>query len=302
MPPTLVDTSPVAASMAGAPSLRVAPRPGRHDAQQEGSGFIAWSGLNGAGGFALMCLATVMAATPVPAQPSDVSSGNQHPASRSLGDLSGENQPASTRAMIARLDELWRRSDPLENFYLSAEAVEPSRTAIARASLRERFLMQAPHHYLLNAGDPEAALREVDAFEQSLGAAAATLPPEARLQLQSFRALCHLRLGEQENCLHHHNADSCLFPIQGGGVHRLQRGSRGAVGVFTGILEEFPHDLRARWLLNIAAMTLGEHPDGVPEKWRSNPSASPRITTSDGSPTWPVRSGSPLTSTPAAWS
>ena len=58
-------------------------------------------------------------------------------------------------------------------------------------------------------------------------------------------------MGEQENCLINHNADSCLFPIQAGGVYKLPHGPRGAVGVLTELLEKFPGDLRARWLLNI---------------------------------------------------
>jgi hypothetical protein len=81
------------------------------------------------------------------------------------------------------------------------------------------------------------------------------------------KALCHLRAGERANCLLNHNGDSCLFPIQGGGVHQLRTGSEGAVAVLTEQLQRFPGDLRARWLINIAYMTLGEYPAGVPARW-----------------------------------
>jgi hypothetical protein len=47
-------------------------------------------------------------------------------------------------------------------------------------------------------------------------------------------------------------------------VHRQQAGSREAVKQFTAYLEDAPEDLRARWLLNIASMTLGEYPQRVP--------------------------------------
>src|SRR5690606_28951475 len=83
--------------------------------------------------------------------------------------------------------------------------------------------------------------------------------------------LCHLRMGEQANCLLNHNADSCLFPIQGGGVHQDQSGSRAAMRLLLALLERHPDRLDARWLLNLAAMTLGEYPAGVPERWRIAP-------------------------------
>lgn len=186
-----------------------------------------------------------------------------------LGDLS-ELQPASTRAMIERINAAWRASDPLKNFYLSAEAVEPSRAEFDRANLPDRALLPSPFRFLLNAGDPAAALAELAKFEATLRAAG-TPPPEIQQQLLTFKALCYLRQGEQENCLHHHNADSCLFPIRGGGVHQLTAGSRAAIPVLEELLELSPRDLRARWLLNLAYMTLGEYPAAVPRKWRIDP-------------------------------
>jgi hypothetical protein len=79
-----------------------------------------------------------------------------------------------------------------------------------------------------------------------------------------------LRLGEQENCLNNHNADSCLLPIQGGGVHKQTRGSRNAIQVLQDLLDTQPSPYAA-WLLNIAYMTLGEYPDQVPAQWRIPP-------------------------------
>ena len=51
-----------------------------------------------------------------------------------------------------------------------------------------------------------------------------------------------------------------------GGPHPaggLARGGRW----FTAYLDEWPGDLRVRWLLNIASMTLGEYPDKVPPRY-----------------------------------
>src|SRR5262249_28575698 len=41
----------------------------------------------------------------------------------------------------------------------------------------------------------------------------------------------------------------------------------GAIAVLTEQLHESPQDLSARWLLNLAHMTLGEYPDKVPTQW-----------------------------------
>jgi hypothetical protein len=68
-----------------------------------------------------------------------------------------------------------------------------------------------------------------------------------------------------------HVGESCLLPIRGGGVHTQQEGSRHAIPVFLELLDTAPHYAAARWLLNIAAMTVGDWPDKVPEKYRIPP-------------------------------
>jgi hypothetical protein len=77
-----------------------------------------------------------------------------------------------------------------------------------------------------------------------------------------------LRRGEVENCVECVGRSSGIFPIAGEAVHRNEAGSREAVKWFTAYLAESPRDLRVIWLLNIAAMTLGEYPDKVPPEYR----------------------------------
>src|SRR5690606_21833671 len=120
---------------------------------------------------------------------------------------------------------------------------------------------------LLRAGEPIAALEQFETHEAALAMAADGTPSTLHVAIQNAKALCHLRLGEQENCLHHHSVDSCILPIQGGGVHVLRQGSEGAVATLQPHLQRYPGDLRARWLLNIAYMTLGEYPERVPSQW-----------------------------------
>ncbi len=80
-------------------------------------------------------------------------------------------------------------------------------------------------------------------------------------------ALSHLRLGEQQNCLLNHTSASCILPIQQAGFHELEDGSREAIRLYTGLLEEEPRRWDYRWLLNIAHMTLGEYPEQVDPRW-----------------------------------
>jgi hypothetical protein len=80
-------------------------------------------------------------------------------------------------------------------------------------------------------------------------------------------ALAYLRLAEAKNCVAHHNTDSCLLPIRGGGVHVDPEPSRKAIEVLTGLLARWPDHLQSRWLLNIAWMTVGGWPDQVPRRF-----------------------------------
>ncbi len=81
-------------------------------------------------------------------------------------------------------------------------------------------------------------------------------------------ALTHLRIGEVENCLNCRTGESCILPIRKGGVHRQPGGSRHAIEYLERVLGKNAEHAGARWLLNIAYMTLGEYPDAVPESWR----------------------------------
>jgi hypothetical protein len=122
---------------------------------------------------------------------------------------------------------------------------------------------------LLLSGDTAEATGLLD----GLLARQEALDPALRDQLQRLAAIAWLRLGEQENCVHGHNAESCLMPIRGAGVHVRQRGARRAMELYQELLGRHPDDLEARWLLNVAGMTVEEWPEGVPERWRIPPSA-----------------------------
>lgn len=115
------------------------------------------------------------------------------------------------------------------------------------------------------------------------------LDERSRAELLLRKGMAFLRLGEQENCLATHNPDSCIFPLKPRAYHLLPRGSRGAIAMFNAHLAEQPNDFTARWLLNLAHMTLGEYPDKVnpqylmpPEKFASDYDMPRFLDVSDG--------------------
>ena len=177
-------------------------------------------------------------------------------------------QGPGTLRMVARLEGIKRIADPKGTLYLNREQLPALRAAqMATTNAQQLLALRAEYATQLGrAGLSAEAIQEFDALGKFVHEKQLRLDAHGAAFLQLERALAYLRLGEQENCLLNHSADSCLFPIQGAGVHQLQRGSRGAVDAFGAILQVNPGDLGARWLLNIAHMTLGEYPDKVPKE------------------------------------
>lgn len=95
-----------------------------------------------------------------------------------------------------------------------------------------------------------------------------TVPPQLLFRM----GIAYLRLGETQNCCLRETANSCILPIQGDAVHSNTEGSTKARDTILRVLRGTPDDsevhYQSLWLLNIAAMTLGEHPSGIPERFR----------------------------------
>lgn len=186
-----------------------------------------------------------------------------------VGAAESKPQPESTRRMSERLARIRERADPRSMSYLADRQIPRLLTALtlatnAQQQINIRFNLS---NQQLLSGKTQDALDTMDAMERQLKELGAKLPPDSAVELRMRKATAYLRLGEQENCLANHTATSCLFPIESSGRHILPRGSRGAIPILNEQLAQFPDDLGARWLLNIAYMTLGEWPDKVPEAW-----------------------------------
>src|SRR5258708_10448739 len=182
-------------------------------------------------------------------------------------------QPESNRMMAARLEKFTHTDNPFKSPPRMEEAAAVLRERLARTTdVPEMLQLKMPFALrLMQSGKLDEALKEFEDYELLMKASGRTLTAAEFTPLVTSKGMCHLRMGELENCLLNHNGDSCLLPIRGGGVHQLPRGSRNALKEFTALVQSYPGDLRARWLLNIAYMTLGEYPDKVPPAWLIDP-------------------------------
>jgi hypothetical protein len=103
-----------------------------------------------------------------------------------------------------------------------------------------------------------------------------------RAERTALLGIVELRQAVLDNELAHPHPQSGILPLAPGAVHEEQAHTRAAVQCFTSYLEEWPGDLRVRWLLNLAYLALGEHPEKVPgnyliplERFRSERTLSP---------------------------
>lgn len=91
---------------------------------------------------------------------------------------------------------------------------------------------------------------------------------EARRQFLFYAAVGSLRLGETRNCCAKNVPSSCIVPFLDEALHTDREGSARAIELLIEFLRTEAIDSywysAAEWLLNLAALTLGEHPDAVP--------------------------------------
>lgn len=202
--------------------------------------------------------------------------------SLSIPSLNEELEAAHT-AMLETLEAI-RVECLTENIYLGWGPVEALREQLAtlpegRTDRRLERTQLALGRELLRVGETRQAIEVMTLGVAGLEALPAGTRSD-RLELAEARVqlgVAHLRLAEDLNCCAYSNRDSCIFPIQGDGVHKDPEPSRQAMSWFrkalAGTMINSRPGRKARWLLNVAAMTVGEYPDAIPEGLRLDPSS-----------------------------
>ncbi|MBI3869287.1 MAG: CRTAC1 family protein [Verrucomicrobia bacterium] len=202
----------------------------------------------------------------------------------------GKPAPGTLR-MAKRLADIFEKASPESMAYLSDRVAAILEQQAANATqLSEKFRLEFNLGVQqINASRPDAALNTFADMERLVAESGGRLDNRTRTELRLRKGLAFFRLGEQENCLATHNADSCVFPLKPKAYHLLPRGSRGAISLFGAHLSEHPEDLGTRWLLNLAHMTLGEYPEKVeprflipPERFASEYNMPRFMDVSDG--------------------
>ena len=194
---------------------------------------------------------------------------------------------ASHRKMLQVLKELRERvpdRDPVlgdfraRHLRAELEAVEAGRK---KAGFFPQVTRWRLHFDLgreeLQLGNEQRSLEHSDAAFKLLPQVENLLRADLPIRLRFQLGVSHLRVGETRNCCLRANPDSCILPIREGGIHTEPEGSRQAIRYFTQVLEQSASDsiayLESRWLLNIAHMTLGSYPEGVPRAYLIPPRA-----------------------------
>lgn len=120
-------------------------------------------------------------------------------------------------------------------------------------------------------GNEEQAIELIEELLATIGEARAGANPSNKHKVAFRLGEAYLRHAETLNCCQQYTPESCVFPIRGAGIHQRQEASRKAIEYFEQTLQAAPENskvhLSARWLLNIAYMTVGEYPDQVPSEY-----------------------------------
>jgi len=159
-----------------------------------------------------------------------------------------------------------------------AEAVKRMEQALAEAESRTEnkpepkdmiHLHQALAQLHAFTGDLEASIKE---WTKAYEIAQSDLPTAAPF-LEEALGASYLHLAGMENGAYRDSGDIDIFPpTDKSKPYQKQENSRMAIKYFQDSLDHHPDDLQVRWLLNMAYVTVGEYPAGVPAKFLMPPS------------------------------
>lgn len=186
------------------------------------------------------------------------------PVTKSKSDIPDEG----TAKMIAILSEAHANIDPMKvSYHLNSAKAETYKSQLDQFSkLNDQLAAKGKYgNELLLAGKTHEAIIEIEQLVNSLKEN--NIDRRYINHVNKLLAIAYMRLGEQENCLGKNNRESCILPIQGDGIYDLTRGPKTAIALYKSILETEPTDMETIWLLNIAYMTLGDYPQGVPAEY-----------------------------------
>ncbi|MGI9241661.1 MAG: FG-GAP-like repeat-containing protein, partial [Verrucomicrobiales bacterium] len=192
-----------------------------------------------------------------------------------------DGRPAKGVAPVvdrSKMDEILveiRESDLVGNqFFGKGEILDLEAKLQARGAAmnpRERLETQSQLGMAyLNYGEISKGIEAFEAVYRTMTRMGA--PDGIRAQAAFDLGLAYFRLAETENCCAINAPESCILPLRGAAVHTKRHGSEMALEYFAEAAELEAGDpqllLKATWFVNLAAMTLGDFPDAVPDDLR----------------------------------
>ncbi len=140
---------------------------------------------------------------------------------------------------------------------------------VANGSALDRIQM---HYALANIysykGEMEKAIEQwVSAYD-----IATKELPGAMPELEEVLGIAYLHKSEIDNDVYRHPGDRCMFPPVAKQSFSKPSASDKAVEYLLKYLHRKPEALDVRWILNLAFMTLGKYPEGVPQQYLIPPS------------------------------
>jgi hypothetical protein len=164
----------------------------------------------------------------------------------------------SLAAGITRLEELFEAANKARAETMKPFDVIQSHYALAQLRAYEGNMDQA-----------------VEQWEAAYKIAAAEIPSGIP-QLTEVLGVAYLHKSEMKNNVYRNPGDWCLFPPRLAKPYRVTDDSERAIQYFLKYLAmkpERPDQLQVKWLLNLAYMTIGKYPSGVPQQYLISPSA-----------------------------
>ncbi len=174
----------------------------------------------------------------------------------------------STAKMATIIARAFANMDPTKATFLVGDArVNLFKKQMESSDIQTRLVAWSHYSYeLLNAGNTEQAIGELETLLKEYQKH--NVGDETKLQFHKLLAIAYLRLGEEANCINVRNHASCILPITAEGQYKMTKGSEAAMQKCIEILGKYPDDGETIYILNLAAMTIGKYPSGVPAKWR----------------------------------
>jgi tetratricopeptide (TPR) repeat protein len=118
-------------------------------------------------------------------------------------------------------------------------------------------------------GSMDEAVEEYKASYQLALSSVSTAVP----RMEEALGVIYLHKSGIENDAFRAPGEKCLFPMRPGNAYQKTDDSNLAIEYFLKYLEKKPADLEVKWLLNLAYMTVGKYPSGVPEIYLLPPAA-----------------------------